>query len=60
MIDKQGKNFELVCDYCGNTQDFDTFDEALDFIEDEGWNKTNLDGTWYNLCPECIEELGEG
>ena len=52
--------FELECDRCGVSEEFCSFDEALDFKRDRsnGWRSTNETGEWEDLCPDCVEGRG--
>ena len=62
MIEKiyQNKHM-LVCDNCGAGQEFDCWNEVLDFMSNEGWKKklvtikqsVFLDRVWRHYCPEC-------
>ena len=58
MIDKIYGKFHIICDGCGEELDpSDTFDEAKDQLDDEGWDTKNVGGDWVNLCPNCIKEM---
>jgi hypothetical protein len=56
MIERNGDDFELICDHCGKTPmiGFDTFDEAVGYKARKRWTsvKTKTRG-WVDLCPLC-------
>jgi Fe2+ or Zn2+ uptake regulation protein len=55
MIDKIAGLYHLVCDNCGDTETFNSFDEAVDFAKENNWQlKKNKE--WENYCPDCREE----
>jgi primosomal protein N' len=56
MIDKDGYCYMVVCDNCGDGAEVDTWDEALKYIRDEGWQKKKNGNSWNHYCPECKEE----
>ena len=48
----------LICDVHQEDdveEEFDSFDEAVDYARDEGWtNKWNpIAKEWENICPDC-------
>jgi hypothetical protein len=50
--------YVLTCDECGTgaDNDFDTWDEAVDFKKDRdnGWKAVrDFNGGWHDLCPSC-------
>lgn len=50
--------FYTTCDRCGDElPPTDTFDEAKDQAELEGWETKLIDSYWSNLCPSCVEEV---
>ena len=60
MIDKSYGRYQLVCDICGDetTECFDTFDEAVDYKQEEGWTsergeQLDLKDGWIDACPSC-------
>ena len=54
MIEKQGSGYELQCDYCSNyVDDFDDFQEAVDYKKANGWKSVNINGEWTDKCPDC-------
>ena len=60
MIDKNYGSYLLICDICGNetAECFDTFDEAVDYKQEEGWTsergeQLDLKDGWIDLCPIC-------
>jgi hypothetical protein len=56
MIDRNGDEYELICDHCEDSADgFDEFDEAVRYKKKNGWKSVKSDsGTWYELCPDCL------
>jgi hypothetical protein len=56
MIDKDGDEYELICDHCERTTmiKFDSFDEAVRYKMMKKWKpvKTKTQG-WVDLCPRC-------
>ena len=61
MIDKNYSAYLLVCDICGEepAESFDTFDEAVDYKNEEGWKskrgeRLDLKDGWIDVCPNCI------
>ena len=61
MIYKEGRMYNLQCDFCSNyVDDFETFDDAVDWKKVEGWKSVYLgDGCWEDKCPDCIEKEAE-
>lgn len=60
-IEKEYGKFVPTCDGCGETLDpCDSFDEAKESMEAEGWSKKLLQKgstkEWVNMCPACQEE----
>jgi hypothetical protein len=56
VIDKDGDEYELICDHCGmSKKGFDTFNEAVQYKKIKKWRavKTETQG-WVDLCPECV------
>ena len=59
MTDREYGKFVLVCDICGEEIDgFDTFDDALDYSREEGWEskcgeRLDLQYGWIDVCPKC-------
>lgn len=55
MIDQQKGKYILICDNCDETtgEEYDSFDDAVQAIKENGWvNKKYADG-WKNICAEC-------
>ena len=46
----------LVCDDCGEEEEFLSFEEALNFKRDKdnGWRSAKEDGVWCDFCPSCV------
>jgi NADH pyrophosphatase NudC (nudix superfamily) len=56
MIEKIYKNKRMViCDNCGIGQECNSWADAIDFMNEEGWKKKLADGEWKHYCPECQE-----
>lgn len=53
-LDKEYGKIKLVCDYCGETHEFDTFQDAMDFMETEGWAKHRIGIDWSHKCGDCV------
>lgn len=62
MIKKTGKDYEgetydVACDRCSTGAE--TFEEVedwgnlMDKMQDAGWKKTNKNGHWEHVCPDC-------
>jgi hypothetical protein len=57
MIDKEYNQYVLACDICNyEVKYFDLFQEAVDYIKENGWLSRKLDGEWMDICPECQDE----
>lgn len=61
---KLGKvGVSLTCDICGEEIDgFDTFDDALDYSREEGWESDigetlDLTEDYIDICPRCVEKI---
>ena len=59
-------NFEVECDLCGTSEDFDkdinikfsvnnVFSEMIQSLKDDGWKiyKSEIFDEWNHLCPSC-------
>ena len=56
MIEKTYKKERIViCDNCGEGRVCDTWADAIDFMNEEGWKKKLVDGEFKHYCPECQE-----
>ncbi len=60
MISKESGKFWLYCDYCPepdlpNEHAFDSFYDAVEFAEKNGWERRRENNEWVNICPECQE-----
>lgn len=59
MIDREYGKYFLACDICGEeVKDFDSFDDALDYKDEEGWisdrgEQLDLKYGWIDICPSC-------
>ena len=57
MISKEYEKYSLECDGCGNyIPQFESFQDALDFMDEHGWTKEIKFGEWVNYCTDCMEE----
>jgi len=56
MIDKINNYYVLVCDGCGESESFDSFEEAVDFAKNNDWQFKKVNGEWENYCIDCSEE----
>lgn len=61
MVDREYGKYVLVCDICGKeVTGFDTFDDALDYKDKEGWKsrrgqQLDLKEGFVDVCSNCIE-----
>ena len=56
MIEKvYGKKFEVTCDNCGEGEEWDSWEDAMNYLKNEGWQYVNKNGSWFHYCPECQE-----
>ena len=56
MIEKSYGKFELTCDRCSRyVSGFDSFQDALDYAEEQEWTRLNIYGEWENFCEDCSE-----
>jgi hypothetical protein len=54
MIEKIYKNKYIVtCDNCGEGQEVNTWDEVMEFLEQENWKKKLANKEWKHYCNEC-------
>lgn len=59
MIDNEYGKYVLVCDVCGEeVNGFESFDDALDYVQEEGWGsekglQLNLEYGYIDICPDC-------
>ena len=52
------KTFVAACDYCGaELEQCETYSEAILSTREHGWrNELRSDGSWTNICPDCVEQ----
>ena len=52
------KTFVAACDYCGaELEQCETYSEAILSTREHGWrNELRSDGSWANICPDCVEQ----
>lgn len=54
MIERVRNKYELQCDYCSNYVDeFEDFQEAVDYKKANNWKSVNINGEWTDKCPNC-------
>lgn len=58
MIEKQYTTFYLICDMCDKSADeeFDCFEDAVDYKKDNGWKSRMIKGEWHDVCPDCLKK----
>lgn len=57
MIEKEGRYYILQCDYCSNSvDDFEEFQEVVNYKKVNGWKSINIKGGWTDKCPNCIND----
>ena len=40
----------------GLVDDFMDFQEAVDYKKANNWKSRNINGEWFDKCPDCLEE----
>ncbi len=51
---KLKNKYIAVCDICDNeTGVFDTFQDAIEHMKNEGWKAHKTNDGWEHICPEC-------
>lgn len=56
-IERYGNKYALQCDFCSNSvDDFEDFQEAVDYKKANNWKSRNINGEWFDKCPDCLEE----
>lgn len=57
MIGEFHGKYYIECDYCGMYYDkFATFDDAVEFAQNENWEIERENGEWFHYCAECSED----
>lgn len=58
MINARGTGrFVLTCDCCEHeVKYFDTFQEAVDYKKENGWQSVKDGSEWRDVCPDCQQE----
>lgn len=56
MIERDGLDYYLICDVCGDAVIFGSFGNAVEFKKDDGWKSQKHNGEWEDVCPECRKE----
>ena len=60
MIEEIEFKYTLVCDKCCKEErEFKTFENAVDYVEENEWVKFKTDHGWKNLCPICAVKWNE-
>ena len=56
-IERYVNKYELQCDFCSNSiDDFMDFQEAVEYKKANNWKSKNINGEWFDKCPECLEK----
>lgn len=45
--------YDLICDICTNYEEFETFNEAVEFKKEFGWKSEKKNNEWIDICEEC-------
>ncbi|KXG78258.1 hypothetical protein [Thermotalea metallivorans] len=54
MIEKiYGKRYLLICDNCGEGAEKANWQEVLEFLREEEWQKIRVDQEWHHYCKDC-------
>ena len=56
MIDKDCYSYIFVCDNCGEGEEVETWDKALEFMREKEWQKKKNGNSWNHYCHECKED----
>lgn len=59
---KPFNDFDMFCDFCSNSENFDTDDDWQEMIQqakDSGWKIFKNDDEWEHKCPVCVEKERE-
>ena len=51
---KHGKT-TVVCDNCNDGFECENFNEAIEHMKEDGWQKTFKHGHYEHYCPDCKE-----
>ena len=57
MIEKEYKNYVLVCDSCDDSEMVEQYDEAIKFAKENDWKFKLEKGIWYHYCQNCKQML---
>ena len=58
--DKKSGSFELMCDFCEESEWFDSDGDFMAFIKEAkeiGWTMKKEKGGWEHKCPGCSKEI---
>jgi Fe2+ or Zn2+ uptake regulation protein len=55
LYGKHGK--AITCDNCGEGFETKSWDEALEEMRAQGWQKRKVDGEYKHYCPECQQGI---
>lgn len=51
-------NYYRICDKCGKHAPYaNSFNEALDKAEADGWIRKKVNDHWEDYCPDCMKEM---
>lgn len=55
MIERYGGNFDVSCDNCGYSEEFDgpDWNAMIADVKAAGWKNVRVNGEWENHCPSC-------
>lgn len=62
-IEKLSGGYVPMCDLCYDTLDREEdWYAAKDAMKEAGWKQVKIDGTWFDVCPECqqYDEAADG
>lgn len=59
MIEKEYGKYIVECDGCGFVMNssFDTYAEAAEAIQLDGWSKDTYEGDKVHYCPDCADMI---
>ena len=55
-IEREYGYYTLYCDTCGDNQEVESFEDALDIVKNCGWKAKKINGDWEHICPDCLKE----
>lgn len=58
MIEKQYGLYHLECDACSEcVDDFETYQDTLDYIKENDWKIKKEGDTYIHLCDDCAKKI---